>query len=47
LRYADDRGISTVVERMNELQTAYGIRFAPAGLLQGMEVEEKTFYGST
>lgn len=46
LRYADERGISTIGKRLWELQGTCGDRFAPTVLLQEMEAERKTFYGS-
>jgi len=44
LRYADARGISTVVNRLRELKAACGDRFEPAGLLAEMEAEGRAFY---
>ena len=45
LRYADSRGISTVVQRMKEFNEKFGERFKPCGLLEEMAAEGKSFYG--
>lgn len=44
LKYADDRGLNVVVERLNEFAGKYGDRFKPADLLVSMAREGKTFY---
>ena len=44
LRYADQWGIAKVCDKLGELEAKYGPRFAPAGLLQTMATEGKTFY---
>lgn len=44
LRYADDLGISTVVERLTALSGAGESRFEPCGLLTKMADEGRTFY---
>jgi 3-hydroxyacyl-CoA dehydrogenase/enoyl-CoA hydratase/3-hydroxybutyryl-CoA epimerase len=44
LRYADEQGIPMIVNRLNNLKTAFGDRFEPAGLLVEMEAEGRTFY---
>ena len=46
LRYADDCGIMTTRSRLMEMESKFGERFEPAGLLKSMETEGKTFYGS-
>jgi len=45
LRYADSRGISAVVQRMNEFSERFGERFKPCALLEEMAAGGKTFYG--
>lgn len=44
LRYADERGISTVVSQLNKFESLYGARFHPCGLLEDMDKQHKTFY---
>jgi len=36
MRYAEDRGVREVVERLRELEARYGSRFAPAPLLEAV-----------
>lgn len=43
-KYADSIGISNVVERLKELETAHGKRFTPAKLLVDMAANNKKFY---
>jgi 3-hydroxyacyl-CoA dehydrogenase/enoyl-CoA hydratase/3-hydroxybutyryl-CoA epimerase len=43
-RYADNRGISEIVTRLKELETKYGQRFKPAGLLMSLAKESRVFY---
>lgn len=44
LRYADAIGIERIVITLQSLSTSYGLRFEPAGLLQKMARDKKTFY---
>ena len=44
LRYADQWGIGRVVDKLAALQERYGQRFAPAGLLERMARQAKTFH---
>ncbi len=44
LRYADHLGLSTVVERMNQLKEKYGERFEPPRLLIKKASKGETFY---
>ncbi len=44
LRYADERGLSEVVWRLESLKGAAGERFKPCELLQTMAAQEKRFY---
>jgi 3-hydroxyacyl-CoA dehydrogenase/enoyl-CoA hydratase/3-hydroxybutyryl-CoA epimerase len=44
LRYADNVGAATIVERMRELRKTYGIRFEPSGPLVKLAGSGKTFY---
>jgi 3-hydroxyacyl-CoA dehydrogenase/enoyl-CoA hydratase/3-hydroxybutyryl-CoA epimerase len=43
-RYADGRGLTEIVTRLKELETKYGQRFKPAGLLLNLVQGQKTFY---
>ncbi len=45
LRYADDRGLSGIVQAMEALEQQRGARFRPCGLLRRMMEEGRTFYG--
>jgi 3-hydroxyacyl-CoA dehydrogenase / enoyl-CoA hydratase / 3-hydroxybutyryl-CoA epimerase len=45
LRYADSRGIPTIVQRMKEFSERFGERFKPCSLLEEMASEGKSFYG--
>ena len=44
LRYADKWGLANVLAKLEELEAAYGERFAPAELIKSMAAENKTFY---
>ena len=44
LRYADKWGLAKVLAKLNELEAAYGERFAPAQLIKTMAAEDQTFY---
>lgn len=44
LRYADERGVAAVVQRLDALQETCGERFKPCDLLQTMAMRNKTFY---
>lgn len=44
LRYADARGIPSVLGRLKDLKASCGSRFEPASLLVKMEAERKRFY---
>jgi 3-hydroxyacyl-CoA dehydrogenase / enoyl-CoA hydratase / 3-hydroxybutyryl-CoA epimerase len=44
LRYADDRGIPAVIERLETLQAQHGKRFEPAPLLRERAAEGRGFY---
>lgn len=44
LRYADERGIANVRDRLNELATVYGERFAPAPLIERLAATKSRFY---
>ena len=43
-RYADQRGVSDIVSRMEDLATVYGDRFIPAPLLVNLAKKGKGFY---
>lgn len=45
LRYADDRGVLAIRERLNELATVYGERFAPAPSIDRIASNGGRFYG--
>ena len=47
LRYADERGIQVVVNRLNELKSTCGSRFEPAGLLVEYAKKGRSFYERT
>jgi 3-hydroxyacyl-CoA dehydrogenase/enoyl-CoA hydratase/3-hydroxybutyryl-CoA epimerase len=47
LRYADARGISTIVNRLKELAVACGSRFTPSELLLTLEKDDMTFYSES
>jgi 3-hydroxyacyl-CoA dehydrogenase/enoyl-CoA hydratase/3-hydroxybutyryl-CoA epimerase len=47
LRYADARGISTIVNRLKELTVACGNRFTPSELLLTLEKDDMTFYSES
>ncbi|KIA78544.1 hypothetical protein DB43_DU00110 [Parachlamydia acanthamoebae] len=44
LRYADSRGIQTVVDRLKEFEQKEGARFSPCELLLEMAKENRNFY---
>jgi 3-hydroxyacyl-CoA dehydrogenase/enoyl-CoA hydratase/3-hydroxybutyryl-CoA epimerase len=44
LRYADQRGLDQVVQRLRQLESTHGLRFAPAKLLVTMAEAGETFY---
>ena len=44
LRYADDRGISEIVDRLGEFQARFGDRFSPAPLLVKMAEQKIRFF---
>ncbi len=44
LRYADKWGLAKMLAKLNELEAAYGGRFAPAELIKSMVEQGKTFY---
>ena len=44
LRYADQWGLAKVLAKLEELEAAYGPRFAPAELIKSMAAENRTFY---
>ncbi len=44
MRYADDRGLSEVMWRLENLRGSCGERFAPCGLLKSLAAGEKKFY---
>jgi 3-hydroxyacyl-CoA dehydrogenase/enoyl-CoA hydratase/3-hydroxybutyryl-CoA epimerase len=44
LRYADDRGVGVINERLQELARRYGDRFRPAGMIQNLAREGGRFY---
>ncbi|MCF8033010.1 MAG: enoyl-CoA hydratase/isomerase family protein [Desulfarculaceae bacterium] len=44
LRYADQWGLPNVLAKLEELEAAYGPRFAPAGLIKKMTADNQTFY---
>lgn len=44
LRYADSEGLENIVSRLRTLETHYGERFTPAGLLMKMTENGETFY---
>ncbi len=46
LRYADDRGLSWVVQRMNELKEKHGKRFEPSEPLKRRAEAGQGFYGA-
>ncbi|MDA0987239.1 MAG: 3-hydroxyacyl-CoA dehydrogenase NAD-binding domain-containing protein [Bacteroidetes bacterium] len=43
-RYADQRGIKEIVNRLTEFESKYGIRFTPSKLLVELAKSNKTFY---
>lgn len=43
-RYADQRGIKDIVNKLEEYKNRFGIRFTPAPLLQSLAESGKTFY---
>ncbi len=45
LRYADDRGVPAVRDRLNELATMYGERFAPSPCINRIASNGGRFYG--
>jgi len=45
LRYADDRGLSEVIARLEALAQNLGERYAPAELLRSLVAEGRKFYG--
>jgi len=46
LRYADQRGLANVRDRLNELAAMYGERFAPAPLIERLAAGDGRFYDS-
>jgi 3-hydroxyacyl-CoA dehydrogenase/1,4-dihydroxy-2-naphthoyl-CoA synthase len=44
LRYADKWGLPNVYQKLVELESLYGLRFAPAKLIKEMAASGKTFY---
>ncbi|BEQ14636.1 3-hydroxyacyl-CoA dehydrogenase NAD-binding domain-containing protein [Desulfoferula mesophila] len=44
LRYADKWGLANVLAKLQELEAAYGERFAPAELIKKMAAQGQTFY---
>lgn len=44
LRYADERGISDVVDNLNRFHSMYGLRFAPSPLLLEMQRSRQAFF---
>lgn len=44
LRYADERGIPDIVNRLTHFQEAYGVRFAPSALLIDMQRSHRAFF---
>ena len=46
LRYADDIGLKSIVEKLSKLETQYGERFTPANLLVKMSENGEKFYTS-
>jgi 3-hydroxyacyl-CoA dehydrogenase len=44
LRYADARGLPAIVQRLEELESRHGARFAPAPLLRRYAAEGRRFY---
>lgn len=45
MRYADEIGITKIVDALNELSATYGDRFTPSELLINMKKNNETFYG--
>jgi 3-hydroxyacyl-CoA dehydrogenase / enoyl-CoA hydratase / 3-hydroxybutyryl-CoA epimerase len=45
MRYADDVGISRIVDTLEQFSDLYGSRFAPSALLLSMAQKHETFYG--
>jgi len=45
LRYADERGLGDIVQRMDRLQESCGERFRPCNLLQTRSMHGNKFYG--
>ncbi len=46
-RYADEIGISTLIETLQHLSEKVGSRFSPAAVLEKLKKEKKTFYSDT
>jgi 3-hydroxyacyl-CoA dehydrogenase len=46
LRYADARGLASLVQRLEDLSLRYGPRFDPAPLLRRYAQEGRTFYAA-
>jgi len=46
LRYAEDRGIPTIRDRLTELASRFGARFAPAPLMTELANTGGTFHGN-
>ena len=44
LRYADEIGLEKVLEKLNQLEQVYGLRFKAPKLLQSMINHQVTFY---
>ncbi len=47
LRYADNRGVSSMIRRMHEFEEELGIRFTPSEYLERMDREGRSFYSYT
>ncbi|NQY75001.1 MAG: enoyl-CoA hydratase/isomerase family protein, partial [Candidatus Margulisbacteria bacterium] len=43
-RYADDRGITNIVDKLNEMTQLYGKRFTPSQKLASMKTDHSKFY---
>lgn len=46
LRYADEIGLEKVLEKLNQLEKVYGLRFKAPELLKSMIHQQLTFYKS-
>ena len=44
LRYADDRGIELIADRLSDLAVAFGDRFEPAPMLRRLADDDRDFY---